>query len=106
VNSADGIASVRTENSVLSLHVFKSPSEQGSVCKYWDRSANSCSGQQPVLKNSHWLGMLATIKIPQAGEPGSQVCLVFYPCFTPYSRPRSFAIQWQSELIKGVSVIL
>lgn len=33
MKSADAIASVRTENSVLSLHVFKISLEQGTVCK-------------------------------------------------------------------------
>lgn len=71
MNSADGIASVRKENSVLSLDVFKISLEQGGICKQWDQSANSYSGQQRLLKNSHWLGTLGTRKIPHAEEPGS-----------------------------------
>lgn len=64
----------------------------GPICK---RSFSSAA------MNSHWLWILVTIKILQAGEPGSYVCFTFYPCFTtPYSHPQPFAIQWQSELIK------
>lgn len=64
-------------------------------CMQIKRPICTCSFSSAAT-NSPWLWVLLTIK-----TPGWGVCFIFYPCFsTPYSHPQSFAIKWQSELIK------